>query len=131
MKKIVFIVMILFSAFATVAQNNKINHLLTPEQKAEKKLNELDKLVSLNEQQKNNAYQIYLKQEIMYVNDSKDLEPNSEAYQKAEMNRRKYVDDHLKLVLNKEQFQKLINYRNQLIEKRKPTGLNKLLESDI
>lgn len=131
MKKIVFIVVFLISAIVTLAQNNNTNHIQSPEQKAENKLKELDKLVSLNEQQKNNAYQIYLKQEMMYVNDSKDLEPNSEAYQKAEMNRRKYVDDHLKLVLNKEQFQKLINYRNQLIEKRKPTGLNKLLESDI
>ncbi|MFN7012775.1 MAG: hypothetical protein ACK4ON_00735 [Bacteroidia bacterium] len=85
-------------------------------------------MVLLNEEQKKNAYQIYLKQEMKHDLDSKDYIPESEGAKKAEAERREYVDTHIKMVLNEKQFEKLTQHRKELLKKRKT---NKLEESDI
>lgn len=128
MKKAILSLMIVFAASLTFAQNKKANYLKTPEQRASAKTEQLNSLVSLNDEQKNNAYQIYLKQEMKHDLDSKDNIPESEGAKKAEAERREYVDTHIKMVLNETQFEKLMQYRKELLKKRKT---NKLEESDI
>lgn len=127
-KTLVGLIIILVASVSSFAQNKKNNNSLTPEQRAQNKVEALHQLVSLNEQQKQNAYQIYLKQEIKHDIDSKDLIPESDAARKAEAERREYVNTHLKMVLDEKQFQKLTQYRSELLKKRKS---NKLEESDI
>ncbi len=128
MKKILFGVVIILISITSIAQSKKTYYLKTPEQRASEKTEKLNNLVSLNEEQKNNAYQIYLKQEMKHDLDSKDYIPESEEAKKAAAERREYVDTHIKMVLNEKQFEKLIQYRKELLKKRKS---NKLEESDI
>jgi hypothetical protein len=126
MKKIFLNLVIILSSILTFAQTSKTTK--TPEQRAEIKVAELNKLVSLNQEQKNNAYLIYLKQEMKYDIDSQNYIPNSPEAKKAEAERREYVDKHLKMVLDQKQYDKLMQYRKDLLKKRKSTNL---LESDI
>lgn len=123
MKKAILSLIIVFASITAFTQNTK-----TPEQRAEIKVAELNKLVSLNEEQKNNAYYIYLKQEIKYDMDVKDNVPNSENAKKAEAERREYVNTHIKMILNEKQFEMLMQHRKELLKKRKS---NTLQESDI
>jgi hypothetical protein len=123
MKKAILSLIIVFAASIAFAQNTK-----TAEKRAEEKVAELNKLVSLNEEQRTNAYYIYLKQEMKYDMDVKDNVPNSENAKKAEAERREYVDTHIKMVLNEKQFEILMQHRKELLKKRKS---NTLQESDI
>lgn len=123
MKKVILTFAIVLLASLSFAQKAK-----TAEQRAEVKVAELDKLVSLNEEQKTNAYYIYLKQEMKYDMDVKDNVPNSENAKKAEAERREYVDTHIKMVLDEKQFEKLMQHRKDLLKNRKS---NTLQESDI
>lgn len=128
MKKIVLSCIILLVSVLTIAQNKKANYLKTPEQRASAKTEQLNSLVSLNEEQKSNVFQIYLKQEMKHDIDSQDYIPESEGAKKAEAERREYVDTHIKMVLSEKQFEKLMQHRKELLKKRKT---NKLEESDI
>lgn len=128
MKKIVLSCIILLVSVLTIAQNKKANYLKTPEQRASAKTEQLNSLVSLNEEQKNNVFQIYLKQEMKHDIDSQDYIPESEGAKKAEAERREYVDTHIKMVLSETQFEKLMQHRKELLKKRKT---NQLEESDI
>jgi hypothetical protein len=126
MKNIFLNLIILFTSIVTFAQTAKTTK--TAEQRAEIKVAELNKIVFLNEEQKTNAYYIYLKQEMKYDMDIKDNVPNSENAKKAEAERRAYVDTHLKMVLDEKQFEKLMQHRKQVTSKR---NTKQLLESDI
>jgi hypothetical protein len=126
MKNIFLNILILFTSIATFAQTAKTTK--TPEQRAEIKVAELNKLVSLNQEQKNNVYLIYLKQEMKYDIDSQNFVPNSPEAKKAEADRRDYVDTHLKMVLDQKQYDKLMQHRKELLKQRKSSNL---LESDI
>jgi hypothetical protein len=126
MKNIFLNILILFTSIATFAQTAKTTK--TPEQRAEIKVAELNKLVSLNQEQKNNVYLIYLKQEMKYDLDSQNFVPNSPEAKKAEADRRDYVDTHLKMVLDQKQYDKLMQHRKELLKQRKSSNL---LESDI
>jgi hypothetical protein len=126
MKNIFLNILILFTSIATFAQTAKTTK--TPEQRAEIKVAELNKLVSLNQEQKNNVYLIYLKQEMKYDVDSQNFVPNSPEAKKAEADRREYVDTHLKMVLDQKQYDKLMQHRKELLKQRKSSNL---LENDI
>jgi hypothetical protein len=126
MKNIFLNILILFTSIATFAQTAKTTK--TPEQRAEIKVAELNKLVSLNQEQKNNVYLIYLKQEMKYDVDSQNFVPNSPEAKKAEADRRDYVDTHLKMVLDQKQYDKLMQHRKELLKQRKSSNL---LENDI
>jgi hypothetical protein len=126
MKNIFLNILILFTSIATFAQTAKTTK--TPEQRAEIKVAELNKLVSLNQEQKNNVYLIYLKQEMKYDLDSQNFVPNSPEAKKAEADRRDYVDTHLKMVLDQKQYDKLMQHRKELLKQRKSSNL---LENDI
>jgi hypothetical protein len=126
MKNIFLNILILFTSIATFAQTAKTTK--TPEQRAEIKVAELNKLVSLNQEQKNNVYLIYLKQEMKYDIDSQNFVPNSPEAKKAEADRRDYVDTHLKMVLDQKQYDKLMQHRKELLKQRKSSNL---LENDI
>lgn len=123
MKRAILSLLIILTGSLTFAQNTK-----TAEQRAEVKVAELNKLVSLNAEQKTNAYYIYLKQEMKFDMDVKDNAPNSENAKKAEAERRDYVDTHLKMVLDEKQFDKLMQHRKEILKK---TKTNTLQESDI
>lgn len=130
MKKAILSLLILLNSSFMFAQNKKANTVLTPEEKAQNKTNQLHKLVNLNETQKNNSYLIYLKEELKYIDDSKNYVPNSKEAQNAEKERKEYVDTHLKLVLDENQYSRLMEYRKSKIAKRK-TSETLFLENDI